>query len=121
MERKWPESARWTENDVANEGYRNREQMDILIARAMSYLMDSEKSKRLHAGLCSCCFYKGSGLAGQAFTEWNCRVCLKDQPSWPNTATPLACDKCSEKYKLCKTCGADLYLRVKRSNVKVIE
>ncbi len=118
---KWPETARWTEHDVGERGYRNREQMDFSIARAMSYLLDNEKKKRIGALLCKTCFYSGGRMAGQAFTEWNCRVCLKDQPDWPNTGTPLACEKCAREHNICKECGADLWLRVRRSNCKLID
>lgn len=114
---KWPESARWTENNVSERGGRNRERMDMSIARAMNYLMDGEKGKRLEQRLCPACFYGGSNMAGQAFTEWNCRVCLEDQPNWPNTAVPMICRPCSSTHKLCHVCGADLYLRVRRNNV----
>jgi len=117
MERKWPPSARWTEDDVAQVGFRNKERMDFSVARAMNFLMDRDKEKRLKSNLCALCFYSGPGMAGQAITGWNCRVCLKDQPLWGNTSPPLACEKCSKKHKLCTDCGADLYLRVRRSNV----
>ena len=121
MDRIWPKEACWTEDDVSHTGYGNREQMDFLIARAMSYLTDPERSKRREAGLCVYCFYRGSQMTGQAFTKWNCRACLQDQGMWPNTGTPMICNFCSDKHKLCKSCGADLFLRVKRSNVLLLK
>jgi len=121
MERKWPESARWTENDISERSYRNRERIDASIARAMSYLTDPEKKKRIGVRLCVRCYYSGGTMAGQAFTSWNCRVCLKDQINWPNTNPPLACNPCAEKYKICKECGADIYMRVRRNNTQQLQ
>jgi len=120
MDRFWPDTARWTEGDVAYKGTSNRERMDFAIARAMNYLLDKDKAKRLEAHLCPCCFYSGPSMAGQAMTRWNCRACLKEQQLWPNTATPLLCVRCAKKHKLCVDCGADLYLRVRRNNAVAI-
>lgn len=121
MDRLWPPSAKWKEDDVSYKSYSNKERMDFSVARAMNYLTDPDKQKRLKEGYCPCCYYSGGKMAGQAFTQWNCRACLKTQPEWPNTATPLVCKKCSEKHKICVECGADIFLRVRRNNVILLE
>lgn len=113
---KWPETARWTENDVSYKGGSNKERIDFSVARAMNLLTDPDKKKRREQGLCSWCYYDGGRMAGQAFTDWNCRACLKDQPAWPNTGHPLICDQCCKRHTLCRECGADLFLRVRRNN-----
>ena len=120
MERKWPASAQWTEDDVAHQGSRNKDRIDSSVAKAMKYLTDPDKKKRLERCRCLACFYSGPSLSGQAFTEWNCRVCLKDQSMWPNTNPPLSCEDCAKKFKICLICGADLHLRVKRSNTLLL-
>lgn len=121
MDQRWNESARWTEQDVSARSFSNKEQIDFSVARAIRYLVDPERMKRLTQRLCVKCFYQGSSMAGQAMTRWNCRVCLKDQMMWPNTATPLACKSCADDHKICTDCGADLYLRVRRNNVKLLK
>jgi len=121
MERKWSKEFRLTENDVSDRSRSKKEQIDFNVARALQYLSDPDKRKRLESGNCIACFYGGSSLAGQAFTDWNCRACLKDQASWPNTNPPIVCDACSKKHKICKGCGADLHLRIKRSNVEPLK
>lgn len=116
----WPATSKLDENEVSGLSNRQRERMDSYIARSMAYLTDPNKTKRIESRMCKVCFYSGPKLAGQAFTEWNCRCCLEIQDKWPNTSHPAVCDECSKKYSLCPECGADTHLRVRRNNTAKI-
>lgn len=49
------------------------------------------------------------GIAGQGFTQYTCEKC--GQLAWHhNTAVPKYCHSCSDKFYICKRCGADLLL-----------
>ena len=105
---------RLTEGRVSELSFRHKEYAQFKIARALAYLIDKDKSARLKALTCSYCFYFNSGsLAGQAFTEWTCEVCEKDQMH-SNTGVPIACDACAKRHSLCKECGSDLHGRCRR-------
>lgn len=121
MERIWPKSAKLTENDVSEKGWRAKERIDSSVARAISYLVDPNKKDRIEKGLCKLCFYSGSKISGAAMTKWNCRACLQNQGLYGCLAVPEVCDKCSKKYSLCKECGSDIHLRVRRNNTNLLD
>lgn len=84
------------------------------LACALRYNADSERDERLKAHECPWCWYfRRGGLAGQAFTEWTCSGCGKEQRH-PNTATPRLCVECAVKYGLCVECTGDLELRPRK-------
>ena len=77
------------------------------ISRVDNYIHDTTKETREHFRECKYCFYFRNGIAGQAFTRFNCKNC-KAGCIYHNTAVPVLCLDCSFKYNICVRCGADL-------------
>lgn len=48
--------------------------------------------------------YNHQMVAGQAFTQYRCKLCNKKY-SHPTTATPKICSSCAEITGRCKDCG----------------
>lgn len=68
---------------------------------------DTKREQRLAAQECKLCFYLRGRMAGQAFTDYQCRYC-KETKSHPNTAVPNFCPECAKTLSICVDCGADL-------------
>lgn len=49
------------------------------------------------------CCRRGSGIAGQAFTSFQCPYC-QETFSWHNTSTPSICEDCAKKFMQCQWC-----------------
>jgi hypothetical protein len=92
--------------------------------RARAYIAETERrvedsrtdacrEARLKARECRWCFYRSS-FAGQAFTDWNCWSCGKED-SHANTAVPRLCDTCADKLGLCVRCCADRELKRRKT------
>lgn len=73
---------------------------------------DARKAERLKRQECKGCFY-GSRLGGAAITQRACMCCAQMQ-SYGSTATDVLCMPCAQKSELCKHCGGDIELRVRR-------
>jgi hypothetical protein len=72
---------------------------------------DVAREARKTARRCAHCYYmQGHRLAGQAFTEWTCRLCGQVD-TCQNTAHPVVCETCADAYGLCVDCGADVDLK----------
>lgn len=57
---------------------------------------------------CKACYYLRQGrLAGQAFTDFTCKIC-QQVISHHNTAVPDYCDACCAEHGLCQTCSGRL-------------
>jgi len=95
--------------DVRALTYRRRQSRDLIVARAKALVDDPDRQKRLQAQLCLMC-YHDTRLAGQAFTDTNCRACNKDM-QFSSTDVDALCPECARALKLCRHCGADLNLR----------
>jgi hypothetical protein len=94
--------------------YWNAKHGEEQVANACAYVIDARMESRQRDQECKYCFYfRRGGMAGQAFTEWNCAVCGGEQMH-PNTACPKVCKDCSKKLELCTQCGADLEGRVNK-------
>lgn len=110
------EKIKWSENDVSHQSSNKLEFARYQIAHVMEYLTDPRSSERLKLRECSYCYYLNSSrLAGQAFTEWACRVCNQESMH-SNTYTPKICISCAHTHSLCVICGADVHLRVRRKS-----
>lgn len=75
--------------------------------RIEEYENDSRNELRLKNRECKTCHYLRGGMAGQAFTNYNCKNC-DEANSHPNTAVPKYCNKCSDEHSVCKRCGSKL-------------
>ena len=71
------------------------------------YEKDVDKERRIRRRECKTCHYLRNGVAGQALTSFECRLC-KAGGTNPNTRVPKYCNKCSEKFDMCAKCGAEM-------------
>lgn len=74
---------------------------------------DADREARLKARECRWCWYR-SGFAGQAFTEWTCWSCGKED-CHANTAVPRLCNECADRLGLCVRCCADRELKRRKT------
>jgi hypothetical protein len=84
-----------------------------VIFRAMNFLRDPEKKKRVEEGECKACFYIRGKIGGAAMTTQPCGVCGKDQ-LYGSTSTDKICKPCGKRTDLCVHCGGDLLMRPRR-------
>lgn len=91
--------------------YARRYVADVL-DMAETLTKDPRKSDRLEKQECKTCFYS-SRLGGAAITEQPCAGCGKHQ-SFPSTNTGVFCMDCASANDLCKHCGGDIKLRIRR-------
>lgn len=92
--------------------YRTKERMDGLIDLAHKLETDPERDQRLRECLCRMCYY-GSRLGGAAIKSEPCMCCGAVQ-TYGSTNTDALRLTCAQETELCKHCGGDRELRVKR-------
>ena len=75
---------------------------------------DPAKEQRLKEGKCLLCYYREGGRVGAAaITTTECCFCESVLQAG-NTAVDLACQNCAVKHGVCRECGADLNLKLRR-------
>ena len=99
--------------DMMRETERSAHYAQDLIKRATRLQTDSDKEKRLAAGLCKGCHYVSSRLGGAAMTSQPCAGCATPQ-MYGSTYTDALCLACAKEHKLCKHCGGDSEMRTMR-------
>ena len=72
--------------------------------RAARASVDGLRDQRHAMRECRFCFYVSHGMAGQAFTEYQCGACKKFYQH-PSTSVPKLCDDCADKFEACVRCG----------------
>jgi hypothetical protein len=82
------------------------------LKRAQDIAEDSDKKRRLAAQECKACFYF-SRIGGASMTSQACMCCGVEQMH-SSTNTDALCIECAVKSKLCKHCGGDLGMVVRR-------
>jgi hypothetical protein len=82
---------------------------------ALNMLNDPRKDERLEKPECVFCFYYGDGrrIGGARCTTQECGLCDKSVHSG-STNVDVLCQSCAKANELCRHCGADLKLRVRR-------
>ena len=90
----------------------SRRRMESTLKLAEKFTSDPERENRLKACLCKSCFYV-SGIGGAAMTQEPCMRCGKMQ-IYGSTNTDALCASCAKETDLCKHCGGDMELRVRR-------
>ena len=81
-------------------------------------VQDTYKTERLNRHECKTCFYSTKFLGrigGAAITFRPCMSCGKSE-YYPSTITDVLCLECAKKHKLCKHCGGDIKMNLKRKN-----
>lgn len=99
--------------DLEDVRFRTSIQKDWL-DKCKKYFDDPDKIKRLAEQECVVCYYT-SRIAGQAFTNANCKLCDVVM-QFHTTATDRLCIACAKEHSLCKHCGADIHYR-KRNKI----
>lgn len=86
-------------------------------ARLAAFDIDNDKPGRARKHECKACFYLASPrIAGQASTSRQCGLC-DEIITHSNTACPVVCDKCAAEHGLCRNCGGDVNMKVRRKVV----
>jgi hypothetical protein len=73
---------------------------------------DARHAERIKRHECKACFYAGR-MGGGAMTHRPCMSCGENQ-LYASTATDVLCMACAQTHMLCKHCGGDLDMRVRR-------
>lgn len=89
-----------------------KSRVESIISRAKIIERDELKQERINAQECKSCFYQDR-IGGAAITDRECMCCGKIQ-QYGSTATNALCKPCATKHSLCKHCGGDVELRVRR-------
>ncbi|MCL4525220.1 MAG: hypothetical protein M1492_01750 [Gammaproteobacteria bacterium] len=92
--------------------YQSKSRMDSIIKLARNLETDPEREQRAQKCLCRMCYY-GSRLGGAAIKSESCMCCGVVQ-TYGSTNTDALCLPCAQEMGLCKHCGGDRELRVKR-------
>lgn len=83
---------------------------------AESLQNDTDRVERLKFSECKACYYisRGQGrIGGAAVTSTSCRLCAGEMV-FSSTVTEELCSPCAKKESLCRHCGGDLEMRLKR-------
>lgn len=99
---------------INNETSLKQTYRESYIKLAFNLLHDPDKKIRQQERLCSICYYREPGFAGQAFTDKACCNCNK-VVRYSTTNTNKLCEKCAEGLRACIHCGADINLKMRRS------
>ncbi len=94
----------WTE--------RSKSTVEHFIETAKNMTTDPERKERMSRHECVACYYS-SRFGGSAVTTQPCMSCGKEE-LYGNTNTDALCLDCAKKHGLCKHCGGDIKLRVRR-------
>jgi len=103
-----------TRSNLESWTYRSKQRMDGIIELARKLETDPECEQRIQKGLCRMCYYgSGTRLSGAAVTQRAC-ICCGEVQTYGSTDTDALCLPCAQETELCKHCGGDRELRVKR-------
>ena len=101
-----------TPANMLNASYHAKSYVQHICDHAVDLQTDPRKAERLKAQECIACFYRGR-IGGATMTERPCGVCDKVQ-GYGSTATDALCLECAKQHDLCKHCGGDINMRVRR-------
>jgi len=92
---------------------RSKDSVAHYIDTAQKLTTDSEREQREKQHLCTSCYYipRVSGSAVSSRPCMGCSVVIQHG----STNVPELCLDCAKKYELCRQCGGDIKLRVRRS------
>ena len=63
---------------------------------------------------CLYCYYVGTDrIGGSAYTTTTCGICGKEV-TFSSTNTDVLCKECGKEHDLCKHCGSDMQMRLRR-------
>lgn len=85
-----------------------------ILARAEKIKEDAQKDIRVSEQECKACFYVRSKVGGSAMTSRACMCCGSDV-LYGSTCTDVLCKDCAKENKLCKHCGGDINMKVRKT------
>ena len=94
----------WTE--------RSKYAMNQVVDLAEKMTTDPDKKQRMICHECIPCYY-GSRVGGSVMTTQPCMSCGKEE-MYPSTNTDALCLDCARSHELCKHCGGDIKMRIRR-------
>lgn len=74
---------------------------------------DIYRKERLYLHICKSCYYLTFHIGGAMTTNRKCDICSEVQ-TYRSTYTDVLCKACAIKYKLCKHCGGDIEMKIRR-------
>lgn len=74
---------------------------------------DTQKAQRLKYHVCKHCYYVVNRIGGAAITTKPCRICDTPQ-TYSSTFTDTLCMDCAKHNGLCKQCGGDIDMKIRR-------
>ena len=93
---------------------RNKHRIEMMSARLLEFYTDPRVEDRKTKALCRVCYYVDrSRIGGAVMTTQPCGVCEIDV-LYGSTATDVLCVPCGVKNKLCRQCGGDANLVMRR-------
>ncbi len=96
------------------------EMRQATVRHALQMMTDPQKKERKTACKCVVCFYESGRIGGAAMTSQPCGICGEVQ-QFGSTATDPLCEKCAKEHALCKQCGSDVELRMRRGWAQIPE
>lgn len=106
--------ARLDKASIASNSAQAKRRVDGHLKLAEKLKSDGERKLRLEVQLCKACHYF-SRIGGAAITHRECSACGEDQV-YGSTATDALCLGCASKYDLCKQCGGDVEMQLRRAS-----
>jgi hypothetical protein len=92
---------------------RSKDILGHILERAKTLQTDTEKQERLKQQECVVCYYSQK-VGGSAMTNSSCKNCEKEM-LFASTYTDELCIECAIGESLCKHCGADIELKIRRN------
>lgn len=106
--------ARLDKASIASNSAQAKRRVDHHLKLADKLTNDGERKLRFEVQLCKACYYF-SKIGGAAITNRECAGCGQDQ-TYGSTATDTLCLPCASKYDLCKQCGGDIDMQIRRKS-----
>jgi len=94
----------WTKEMIESTGRIRMLHFRDFILRVDKARADKNREAREASHECPFCHYIAVGMAGQAFTEFECDGC-RGKFSHHNTRVPRLCDGCADSLGACARCG----------------
>lgn len=74
---------------------------------------DPDRPARMQKGCCTWCYYRPGPMVCNAVTKKPCDIC--DTPmQFGNSNVDAVCENCSKEHGICRQCGGDLNLKIRR-------
>lgn len=94
----------WDADTVRSIGRSRELHFADYLRRGAKAKTDKQRKQRVAVRECRFCFYVSRGMAGQAFTKYDCMACGTPCVH-SNTAVPKLCESCADELGACVRCG----------------